>query len=71
MESTLYKIFSIDNYSGFLSGPITPIYGVGVLIILFINKYLIEKINTNHFFKLIISFFTFATISCDVQPFGL
>ena len=70
MESTLYKIFSIDNYSGFLSGPITPIYGVGVLIILFINKYLIEKINTNHFFKLIISFFTFAILLSLIEALG-
>ena len=70
MESTLYKIFSIDNYSGFLSGPITPIYGVGVLIILFINKYLIEKINTNHFFKLIISFFNFAILLSLIEALG-
>ena len=49
MESALYKIFSIDNYSGFLSGPITPVYGIGVLIILITNKYIIEKIKTNRY----------------------
>ena len=70
MESTLYKIFSIDNYSGFLSGPITPVYGIGVLIILITNKYIIEKIKTNRFLKIIISFFVFAILLSLIELLG-
>lgn len=70
MESALYKIFSIDNYSGFLSGPITPVYGIGVLIILITNKYIIEKIKTNRFLKIIISFFVFAILLSLIELLG-
>ena len=70
MESALYKIFSIDNYSGFLSGPITPVYGIGVLIILITNKYIIEKIKTNRFLKIIINFFVFAILLSLIELLG-
>lgn len=56
MESTLYKIMNIDNYSGFMMGPVTPVYGMGVLVILIIHKYIIDKINCNKLVKIIITF---------------
>lgn len=70
MESALYKFFSIDNYSGFMIGPITPIYGFGVLAILIINKYIIEKIKVNRFIKIIISFLVFAIILTLLEFIG-
>lgn len=56
MESCLYKIMSIDNYSGFMYGPVTPVYGVGVIFILLIHKYIIEKMRTYNIIKIIITF---------------
>jgi len=70
MESALYKFFSIDNYSGFMSGPVTPIYGFGVLLILIINKYIIEKIKVNKFLKILLSFFAFAIILTLLEFIG-
>lgn len=70
MESALYKFFSIDNYSGFMIGPITPIYGIGVVVILVINKYILEKINTNKIIKLILSFFIFAILLTIIEFIG-
>lgn len=70
IESTIYKIFSIDNYSGFLSGPITPIYGIGALIILLVNKYIIDKIKCNRILKVIICFIIFAIILSIVELIG-
>lgn len=70
MESALYKFFSIDNYSGFMTGPITPIYGIGVLVILVINKYILEKINTNKIIKIILSFLIFAILLTIIEFIG-
>ena len=56
MESTIYKINSVDNYSGFMNGPVTPIYGVGVIIILLVHKYIIEKIKCNKIIQIILTF---------------
>lgn len=70
MESALYKFFSIDNYSGFMTGPITPIYGFGVLAILIINKYIIEKIKVNRIFKILLSFLVFAVILTLLEFIG-
>lgn len=70
MESALYKFFSIDNYSGFMTGPITPIYGIGVVVILVINKYILEKINTNKIIKIIFSFLVFAILLTIIEFIG-
>ena len=51
IESCLYKIMSVDNYSGFMNGPITPVYGFGVLIILVVYNYLVDKYIKNKFIK--------------------
>ena len=56
MESCLYKITSVHNYSGFMNGPVTPVYGVGVIIIILVHKFIIEKINCNKIVKLILTF---------------
>lgn len=59
MESTLFKNTSLKT-SGVLIGPVTLVYGVGSIVMLLINKYIMSKINTNKFLKIIISFFIYA-----------
>ena len=38
-ESTLFKIKHSSKYSGIFYGPITAVYGIGVLAIEILNKY--------------------------------
>ena len=59
MESTLYKNTKLKA-SGVLNGPITLVYGVGGIVLILVNKYIIDKIKTNKIFKIIISFFIYA-----------
>ena len=59
MESTLYKNTKLKA-SGALKGPITLVYGVGGVVLILINKYIIDKIKTNKIVKVIISFFIYA-----------
>ena len=56
MESTLYKIIKINKHSGIFYGPITAVYGIGILSIELLNKYLFNKIKNNKLLKLIIEF---------------
>ena len=39
MESTLFKIVSCPKKSGIFYGPMTAVYGVGIIAILLLNKY--------------------------------
>ena len=46
-ESCIYKIMDSSNHSGFLYGPITPIYGIGAILIILMNKNFISKLKIN------------------------
>ena len=59
MESTLYKNTKIKP-SGALHRPVTLVYGVGSIVLILINKYIIDKIKLNKILKIIISFFIYA-----------
>ena len=56
IESTMYKLMDSNRHSGIFYGPITPIYGIGVLIILFLYKMIYEKLNINKYLKPILLF---------------
>ena len=56
MESTLFKIVKANKYSGIFYGPMTAVYGVGVLSIELLNKYLFNKIKINKIIKIIIEY---------------
>lgn len=60
MESTLFKNTSIGRTSGVLNGPVTIVYGIGGIVIILLDKYLISKIKTNKIIKIIISFIIYS-----------
>lgn len=62
LESAVYKISDIDKYSGFLYGPFTIIYGIGVVAILLLNRYFFSKLKVNKYLKILIIFITLAII---------
>ena len=47
LESTVYKISRSKRYSGIFYGPITMVYGFGVLALILIKKYFIDTVLIN------------------------
>ena len=68
MESTLFKITNSLKYSGIFYGPMTTVYGFGILALLLLNKHLLPKIKCNKILKLIFEFIIF-TITLTLIEF--
>lgn len=58
LESTVFKISNRPKHSGIFYGPITMVYGFGVLALTLIKKYFLDKLNCNKYLKLIIIYIT-------------
>jgi len=69
LESGVYKLIDSNIHSGFLYGPITPIYGIGAIIILLCNKSLFNKIK-NKFIRIPIQFLFFIIILTIIEYLG-
>ncbi len=54
LETTLFNIFNWNLQSGFLYGYWTPVYGVGIVLIIFISNYLFKKLKLNKLLEIII-----------------
>jgi uncharacterized membrane protein len=54
LESTVYKISGSNRHSGIFYGPITMVYGFGVLVLILIKKYFFDRIKCNKYLKLVI-----------------
>lgn len=70
MESTLYKITKKNQYSGILYGPLTIVYGIGIILIILINKYFFQKIKCHKILKLIIEFIILTIILSLIEGIG-
>ena len=70
MESTLYKVKSINKHSGIFYGPMTAVYGVGIIAIELLNKYLFKKIKCNKLFKLLIEFIVLTLVLSLIEYLG-
>ena len=65
LESDIYKINNSNIHSGIFYGPITMVYGFGILSLVLLKKYFFDKLKINKFFKLLIVFvcsFVFLTL---------
>lgn len=62
------SIFSSGN-SGILFGYWTPIYGIGTIIILLVNR-CVNKTKYSNFFKIITLFLCSAIILCIIEALG-
>ena len=58
LESTVYKISNSNRHSGIFYGPITMVYGFGILTLTLIKKYFLDKLNCNRYLKLVIIYIT-------------
>ena len=58
LESTVYKIKGSKRHSGIFYGPITMVYGFGILSLVLVKKYFLDKLHCHKLVKLIIVFVT-------------
>lgn len=70
MESTLFKITLSRKYSGIFFGPMTAVYGVGIVAILLLNKYLFKKIKCHKILKLIVEFIILTIVLSLIEFIG-
>ena len=56
MESDVFKIQQVNVHSGIYYGPVTTVYGFGIIALLLIKKYIFEKLKCNKLFKFLITF---------------
>lgn len=70
MESTLFKISQSPKYSGIFYGPITAVYGIGILSIEILNKYFFKKIKFNKIIKYLIEFIILTIVLSIIEYLG-
>lgn len=70
MESILFKVKVVNKHSGIFYGPITAVYGVGIISIELLNKYFFKKIKCHKLLKLLIEFLTLTIILSIIEYLG-
>ena len=70
MESTLFKVKVVNKHSGIFYGPITAVYGVGIISIELLNKYFFKKIKCHKIIKILIEFITLTIILSLIEYLG-
>ena len=70
MESTLYKIIKAKKYSSIFYGPVTTVYGIGIIAIELTNKYIFKKIKINKIIKLLIEYIILTIILSIIECLG-
>ncbi len=58
LESTVYKIKKSKRHSSIFYGPVTMVYGYGIVLLLLVKKLILDKMNISKQKKLIITFIT-------------
>lgn len=69
-ETIVSKITGNRFESGIMYGPITPIYGIGVVIILIVSKYLFINLHMPRWFETLIVFFSLIIILTLMEFIG-
>lgn len=68
---TMISIITNNSFnSGILYGPITPIYGIGVIIIIIVSKYLFLNLHMPRWLETIITFFILIFILTIIEWIG-
>ena len=70
LESTVYKISLSKRHSGICYGPFTYVYGFGVLALILLKKYCLDKLKVNKYFKVILTFILCTIILTFIEWLG-
>ena len=69
-ETLLFKFMNKNLKSGFLYGYWTPVYGLGVVLIILISSYLFKKLELNKFYEIVIFFVIITLILTIIEYIG-
>ena len=68
---SLYSFVRSGKFrSGIMYGPWTPVYGVGVIIIILLSRYLFKKMHLNKFYEIIIFLIIITIILTFIEWLG-
>ena len=70
MESTVYKVSLSKRHSGICYGPFTYVYGFGVLALILLKKYCLDKLKVNKYLKVVITFILCTIILTFIEWLG-
>lgn len=68
-ESIIFLILDNNGYSGIFFGPWTPVYGLGIILVILIHKKL-DKLKFRLIPKIVISFFAYAVFLSLIEFIG-
>lgn len=69
LETIIAKLLNNNFKSGILTGPWTPIYGIGVIIIILISKFIFKKIK-NKYLRVLLIFILVTIILTILEGIG-
>ena len=70
METIIAFLIKANFKSGILTGPWTPVYGIGAVIILFISNYLFKNLHMNRVYETVIMFFIVGVVLSFIEALG-
>lgn len=70
IESTVYKITKSKRHSGICYGPYTFVYGFGILSLILLKKYFLDKLNLNKYSKIILTFILSTIVLTTIEYLG-
>lgn len=69
-ESEVYKFNNSNLHSGIFYGPITEVYGFGLISLVLLKKYYIDKLKCNKYIKILITFVLSTIILTTIEFLG-
>lgn len=69
-EHLVYLVMDYKGDSGFLYGPYTPVYGIGVILIFIISDFIFKNLNANKLIQTIIIFITIIVVLSLIELLG-
>ena len=70
MESTVYKVSLSKRHSGICYGPFTYVYGFGVLALILLKKYCLDKLKINKYLKIFVTFILCTIVLTFIEWLG-
>lgn len=70
IETISFLITGNSGSSGILYGPWTPVYGIGVIIIILVTKYIFKNFKLNRFIKIVLVFLTVTILLSLIEWLG-
>ena len=70
LESTVFKISKSKKYSGICYGPYTFVYGFGIVSLLLVKKYFLDRLKMNKYCKVVVTFIVCTMVLTIIEYIG-